>query len=68
MSNTENNEQTQKDPEKKISLEEAIRQKLANKKQNQPTGKMSSGPVKNLQTMQSQQTKKRNNQRKRTGV
>jgi hypothetical protein len=53
---------------KKVSLEEAIKQKLASKKQNQGAGKAGLGPVKTAGSMKSQQTKKRNNQRKRTGV
>ena len=68
MSNTENNKEEQKNPEKKMSLQEAIRLKLANKKENQASGKMTTGPLQKNTTKQSQQTKKRNNQRKRTGV
>ncbi|MFC3883598.1 hypothetical protein ACFOU2_08780 [Bacillus songklensis] len=69
MSNLKIKEQGTKASErKKVSLEEAIRQKLASKKQNQSTGRCAASPVKTTQTMKSQQTKKRNNQRKRTGV
>lgn len=65
MSNLENNEQVAK---KKVSLEEAMKQVLANKKQGQAAGKAGSGPVKSTKAMKSQQTKKPNNQRRRTGV
>ena len=69
MSNLENTEQELEAPgRKKISLEEAIKQKLASKKQNQLTGRSAASPVKTTQNIKSQQTKKRNNQRKRTGV
>ncbi|MFD3448117.1 hypothetical protein ACFDTO_26340 [Microbacteriaceae bacterium 4G12] len=69
MSNTENKEQTHAAPErKKISLEEAIKQKLASKKQGQANGKLANSLVKTTKSMKSQQTKKANNQRKRTGV
>lgn len=67
MTNKDKND-AEKIAGKKISLEEAIKQKLASKKQQQSLGKSKkshSTPVKN---MQSQQTKKINNQRKRTGV
>lgn len=60
---------TNQDTPKKMSLQDAIKQKLASKNQTQTAaGKASSGPVKNLQAMQSQVTKKPNNQRKRMGV
>ncbi|WP_179295374.1 hypothetical protein [Bacillus sp. FJAT-45350] len=52
---------------KKVSLQEAIKQKLAEKKQAQAAGK-ANGWVSSNQTMKSQQTKKSNNQRKRRGV
>lgn len=65
MSNVENNEQA---APKKVSLQEAMKQMLANKKQGQATGKAGNGLVKNTKTMKSQQTKKPNNQRRRTGV
>lgn len=69
MSNVENTEQAPTPEKKKISLQEAIKQKLANKKQNQSNRKsVTNNPQKNAPVMKSQQTKKRNNQRKRTGV
>ncbi len=61
MSNTTENEK------KKVSLQEAIKQQLANKKENQTTNKKNKWSNTN-QTMKSQQTKKINNQRKRQGV
>lgn len=68
MSNLGNNEQDAKTPErKKITLEEAIKQKLASKKQQQSLGRSAANSVK-IQNMKSQQTKKSNNQRRRTGV
>ncbi|MCD7034023.1 hypothetical protein LRR81_07215 [Metabacillus sp. GX 13764] len=51
---------------KKMTLEEAVKAKLASKKQEQ--GKASHGIVKTAKKLQSQQTKKINNQRKRMGV
>lgn len=53
----------------KVSLQEAIKQQLSNKKAQQEAGKATSGwnSSKN-QTMKSQQSKKTNNQRKRQGV
>ncbi|GAA3317170.1 hypothetical protein GCM10020331_015150 [Ectobacillus funiculus] len=56
MSNLENNEQA---APKKVSLQEAMKQMLANKKQGQATGKTDNGLVKkNTKAMKSQQTKK----------
>jgi len=53
----------------KISLQEAIKRKLAEKKQAQSNGRGSSHNPKAMnQTMKSQHTKKPNNQRRRTGV
>lgn len=69
-SDLENNEQEQdtKIPEKKkVSLQEAIKQKLANKKQEKSTEKPTSHHEQ-TKKMKSQQTKKRNNQSRRTGV
>lgn len=68
MSNLDKEQEAKAPEKKKMSLEEAIKQKLASKKQNQTAGKAGSNPVKMTQSMKSQQTKKRNNQRKRTGV
>lgn len=57
-----------KNERKKISLKEAMKQQLESKKQNQSGGKFNNSPVKSAKTLKSQQTKKTNNQRKRTGV
>ncbi|WP_175354307.1 MULTISPECIES: hypothetical protein [Bacillaceae] len=53
---------------KKVSLQEAIKQKLASKQQSNQAGSHVNGPVKKTKELQSQLTKKPNNQRKRTGV
>lgn len=53
---------------KKISLAEAMKQKLAQKQQESGHGKQDNGLVKKTQPMKSQLTKKPNNQRKRMGV
>lgn len=53
---------------KKMSLQEAIKQKLASQKQKQTHSGLATGPVTKTQKMKSQLTKKPNNQRKRTGV
>ncbi|MBD1379506.1 hypothetical protein [Metabacillus arenae] len=66
MSNIENNKQGTE--RKKISLQEAIKQKLASKQQKQSTEKASNDLVKTTKRLKSQHTKKTNNQRKRTGV
>jgi hypothetical protein len=53
----------------KISLQEAIKRKMAEKKQAQSNANSSFHNQKSgNQTMKSQQTKKPNNQRRRTGV
>ncbi|MCS0669861.1 hypothetical protein [Cytobacillus firmus] len=62
MTHIENNDR------KKISLKEAMKQQLMNKKQEQAGGKFNNTPVKSAKALKSQQTKKTNNQRKRTGV
>ncbi|MBX9975400.1 hypothetical protein [Cytobacillus firmus] len=62
MTHIEDNER------KKISLKEAMKQQLMNKKQEQSGGKFNKAPVKSAKALKSQQTKKTNNQRKRTGV
>ncbi len=56
------------EPKKKLSLQEAINKQLKNK-QNQASGgrTYSNAPAK-TKKMKSQQTKKANNQTKRTGV
>ena len=53
---------------KKVSLQEAIKQKLASKKQVNQTASHANSPVKKTKELQSQLTKKPNNQRKRMGV
>ena len=52
---------------KKVSLQEAIRQQLENKKNQDGNGKVNTAPVQ-TKKMKSQQTKKTNNQRRRMGV
>jgi len=52
----------------KISLQEAMRRKLEQKKQEQASGKTFMNGKPGNQLMKSQQTKKPNNQRRRTGV
>lgn len=69
MSDTLNREQEPAGPErKKISLQEAMKQKLALQKQQQANAKNASYHSQQAQKMKSQQTKKANNQRRRTGV
>ncbi|WP_274649087.1 hypothetical protein [Paenibacillus humicola] len=59
----------EKQETKKISLAEAVKQKLAQKKQAQAEGKQQKfSPGGNQQTLKSQNTKKVNNQRKKMGV
>jgi hypothetical protein len=53
---------------KKMSLQEAMMQKLASKKQGQAAGKSNAAFSTETKGMKSQQTKKANNQRRRTGV
>ena len=64
MSNTNEN----LSEKKKISLQDAIKQQLANKKGNQSNSRGTNKWSNTNQTMKSQQTKKINNQRKRQGV
>ncbi|MGE7215179.1 hypothetical protein [Priestia koreensis] len=56
------------DQPKKVSLQELMKQKLADKQQTKNAGQGHKMAAKSAQPLQSQQTKKRNNQRKRTGV
>jgi len=56
------------DSKKKISLKDAMKQQLANKKQQAQNTKVTGNSNGKVQKMNSQQTKKPNNQRKRTGV
>lgn len=68
MSNSENNNGDTNAPErKKISLKEAMAQKLASKKQEQASGKHSSNSGNNNTNVKSQLTKKPNNQRRKLG-
>ncbi|GLB61890.1 hypothetical protein [Cytobacillus sp. NCCP-133] len=53
---------------KKISLKEAMKQQLESKKQSHSGRNFTNVPVKSAKALKSQQTKKTNNQRKRTGV
>jgi hypothetical protein len=52
----------------KISLQEAMKRKLAQKKQEQASRNSNAPQKAGNQFMKSQQTKKPNNQRRRTGV
>lgn len=62
------NESNHEAGKKKISLQEAMKQQLANKKQNAQAGKANLNGNQKVKKMNSQLTKKPNNQRKRTGV
>jgi hypothetical protein len=53
---------------KKVSLQDAIKQKLAEKKQSQGADNSANKLKAGNQKVKSQQTKKTNNQRRRTGV
>jgi hypothetical protein len=53
---------------KKITLEEAIKRKLAQKKEQQSGNKQTNQHSTSVQAMKHQQTKKSNNQKRRTGV
>ncbi|WP_332698672.1 hypothetical protein [Halalkalibacter lacteus] len=55
-------------PKKKINLQEAIKQQLEKKKNQASAGKPNNHLNQSTKKMKSQQTKKLNNQRKRTGV
>ncbi|MFV8826248.1 hypothetical protein [Alkalihalobacterium sp. APHAB7] len=61
-------EKNQTQEKKKINLQDAIKQQLANKKKNQGQGSINSHSSNQPQKMKSQQTKKINNQRKRMGT
>ena len=68
MSNLENNNPDGNTSErKKISLKEAMAQKLASKKQEQATGKHSNNSAKNNTNIKSQLTKKTSTQRRKLG-
>ncbi|SDX75077.1 hypothetical protein [Paenibacillus sp. CF384] len=70
MEENQTTPETQEQEPKKISLAEAMKQKLAQKKQDQANAnnKQKHGPGGNQQTMKSQNHKKVNNQRKKMGV
>ncbi len=53
---------------KKLSLADAVKQKLAQKQAETSKDKLETGVVKKTKPLKSQLTKKPNNQRKRTGV
>ncbi|MGW6663732.1 hypothetical protein [Peribacillus sp. NPDC055009] len=53
---------------KKLSLADAVKQKLAQKQAGLSKDKLETGVVKKTKQLKSQLTKKPNNQRKRTGV
>ncbi|OIK12476.1 hypothetical protein [Bacillus sp. MUM 13] len=61
-------ESEQSAPKKKISLQEAIKKQLESKKNQGDSGKSSINSPQTTKKMKSQQTKKANNQRRRTGV
>ena len=65
MSNNNENETTER---RKISLQEAIKQKMESKKLQKTSGNPMTNFSNTTNKMKSQQTKKPNNQRKRTGV
>jgi hypothetical protein len=65
MSN--NNDQQIQPEKKKISLQEAMKQQLAKKKEAQAGGKQATGGLASNQRMQSQQTKKPSNTRRKMG-
>ncbi|MBM7568257.1 hypothetical protein [Paenibacillus sacheonensis] len=66
---TPESQEQELDQPKKVSLADAVKQKLAQKKLEQANGgKQKFGPGGNQQTMKSQNTKKVNNQRKKMGV
>ncbi|MBS2967680.1 MULTISPECIES: hypothetical protein [Metabacillus] len=68
MSQNENSKQTEEQPKAKMSLQEAMKNKLAAKKKEQAGGQADNGLVKSTKKMTNQLTKKPNNQRRRTGV
>jgi hypothetical protein len=67
MSEQTNNENQLNQP-KKVSLAEAIKNKLNQKKQNRSAAKANPKQKGENMIVKSQQTKKANNQRRRTGV
>lgn len=69
MSNQENinDQNTQPTEKKKVSLQELMKQQLANKKQAQGNGKQANKGFAQNQKMKSQQTKKASNTRRKMG-
>ncbi len=59
---------TQEGPKKKISLQEAMKQQLENKKNKSAAGNSSSNSSQATKKLQSQQTKKVSNSRRKMGV
>lgn len=55
-------------PKKKISLQEIMKKQMENKKAQTSASHSNSGISQTTKKMKSQQTKKTNNQRRRTGV
>ncbi|WP_209123471.1 hypothetical protein [Alkalihalobacillus sp. BA299] len=68
MSRSNQDQEKQLTEKKKINLQDAIKQQLANKKKNQGLGNLSTHASSQPKKMKSQQTKKINNQRKRMGT
>ena len=56
------------EPKKKISLQDAIKQQLANKKNQSTMGHSGTTNTQSTKKMQSQQTKKVSNSRRKMGV
>ncbi|WP_413300551.1 hypothetical protein AA0X95_18860 [Bacillus sp. 1P10SD] len=67
MSEINQTNQTE-EPKKKISLQEAMKQQLLNKKNKSTSGNASSNNANATQKMKSQQTKKVSNSRRKMGV
>lgn len=55
-------------PKKKMTLQEAMKQQLENKKKQGSAGNPSTNPLQTTKKMKSQQTKKVSNQRRKMGV
>ncbi|MDR7313829.1 hypothetical protein [Brevibacillus nitrificans] len=64
----QNEKETSEQKPGKISLQEAMKRRLAEKKAEQAQANNAINQKAKNQTMKSQQTKKPNNQRRRTGV
>ncbi|WP_066064708.1 hypothetical protein [Neobacillus soli] len=63
-----NQPNTNEEPKKKISLQEAMKQQLENKKNKTAAGNSISNGSQSAKKMQSQQTKKVSNSRRKMGV